>query len=73
MGDLSWITFDAKPVRIDASWGFEFVYPDGRRDHVNGFLSAEEALRWIDNGGCADWARDRGHVCDKCCGKDRPQ
>jgi hypothetical protein len=73
MGDVSLITLDAKPIWIDASWGFEFLYPDGRQNHVNGFLSEEEALCWIGNGGCEDWARNSGLVCDKCCGKDRLQ
>jgi hypothetical protein len=34
-------------------------WPSGKRDHVPGFISQDEALRWIDQNG-QTWASDAG-------------
>jgi hypothetical protein len=65
MGDDAWIDLDPEPLRIDASWGFGFVHSDGAEDHVNGFLSEEEAAQWIHNGGLEAWARNKKYAVRK--------
>ena len=60
------IILDPKPVRIDATSGFEFTLPDGKRDRVSSHLSKQAALIWLCNGGGAAWALKRGYVCEKC-------
>jgi hypothetical protein len=66
VGDDGLIRLDPKPIRIDATWGFQFIRADGTEDQVNGFSTEEEALQWIHNGGCETWSRKMDYVCDKC-------
>jgi hypothetical protein len=53
------ITFDPNPVPTDDSWNLSYSLSDGRRDCVTGFISEDQARRWLEKA-AAEWARLRG-------------
>jgi hypothetical protein len=40
--------FEARPLKSASGWYVRVAWPDGRRDHIPGFVSQQEAQRWIE-------------------------
>jgi hypothetical protein len=53
------VSFEARRLARAPGWYVRVEWPSGKRDHVPGFVSQDEALRWIDTKGEA-WASDAG-------------
>lgn len=51
------VSFQARRLARAPGWYVRVEWPNGKRDHVPGFVSQDEALRWIDKNGEA-WAGD---------------
>jgi hypothetical protein len=51
--------FEAKRLARAPGWYVRVAWPDGRHDHVPGFVSEDEALRWIERKAEA-WLSERG-------------
>ena len=41
--------FEARSLSSASGWYVRVAWPHGRREHIPGFMSQREALRWIDN------------------------
>jgi len=53
------VTFGVRRLARAPGWYVRVEWPSGKRDHIPGFVSRDEALRWIDQNSGA-WARDAG-------------
>jgi hypothetical protein len=53
------VAFEAKRLARAPGWYVRVAWPDGRHDHVPGFVSEDEALRWIERKAEA-WLSERG-------------
>jgi hypothetical protein len=53
------IVFEAKRLARAPGWYVRVAWPDGRHDHVPGFVSEDEALRWIEHK-AEGWLSERG-------------
>jgi hypothetical protein len=53
------IVFEARRLARAPGWYVRVAWPDGRHDHVPGFVTADEALRWIEQKAEA-WLSERG-------------
>jgi hypothetical protein len=60
--DATRIVIDRKAAKIDATWGFKISLPDGREDHVNGFLNKEDAENWLTSPHFESWLKERGYT-----------
>ena len=40
--------FEARPLKSASGWYVRVAWPDGRRDHIPGFVTQLEAQRWIE-------------------------
>jgi hypothetical protein len=40
--------FEARPLKSARGWYVRVAWPDGRRDHIPGFVTQQEAKRWIE-------------------------
>jgi hypothetical protein len=40
--------FEARPLKSARGWYVRVAWPDGRRDHIPGFVTQQEAQRWIE-------------------------
>jgi hypothetical protein len=40
--------FEARPLKSACGWYVRVAWPDGKRDHIPGFITQQEAQRWID-------------------------
>jgi hypothetical protein len=53
------VVFEARRLARAPGWYVRVTWPDGRRDHVPGFVNEDEALRWIEQKAEA-WLSERG-------------
>jgi hypothetical protein len=53
------VAFEARRLARAPGWYVRVAWPDGRHDHVPGFVTADEALRWIEQKAEA-WLSQRG-------------
>jgi hypothetical protein len=53
------IVFEARRLARAPGWYVRVAWPDGRHDHVPGFVTEDEALRWIEQRAEA-WLSERG-------------
>jgi hypothetical protein len=53
------IVFEARRLARAPGWYVRVAWPDGRHDHVPGFVTQDEALRWIERKAEA-WLSERG-------------
>ncbi len=53
------ITFDPYPRRIGAQWRVIATYPNGQKEHITGFASEGEAIRWLASNACQTWRMAR--------------
>jgi hypothetical protein len=53
------IVFEARRLARAPGWYVRVAWPDGRHDHVPGFVTQDEALRWIEQKAEA-WLSERG-------------
>lgn len=51
------VSFEARRLSRAPGWYVRAAWPNGRRDHIPGFISEDEALRWIEQKGGA-WVND---------------
>jgi hypothetical protein len=40
--------FEARTLKSASGWYVRVAWPDGRRDHIPGFVTQQEAQRWIE-------------------------
>jgi hypothetical protein len=40
--------FEARPLKSAPGWYVRVAWPNGKRDHVPGFITQQEAQRWIE-------------------------
>jgi len=40
--------FEARHLKSASGWYVRVAWPNGKRDHIPGFVSQQEAERWID-------------------------
>jgi hypothetical protein len=40
--------FEARPLKSASGWYVRVAWPDGKRDHIPGFVTQQEAQRWIE-------------------------
>ena len=40
--------FEARPLTSARGWYVRVAWPDGRRDHIPGFVTQQEAQQWIE-------------------------
>jgi hypothetical protein len=40
--------FDVRPLKSASGWYVRVAWPDGRRDHIPGFVTRQEAQQWIE-------------------------
>jgi hypothetical protein len=53
------VVFEARRLARAPGWYVRVAWPDGRHNHVPGFVTQEEALRWIEQKAEA-WLSTRG-------------
>jgi len=41
-------TFEARSLKSATGWYVRVAWPNGKRDHIPGFVSQQEAERWIE-------------------------
>jgi hypothetical protein len=46
--------FEARPLKSARGWYVRFAPSDGKRDHIPGFVTQQEAQRWIE-----EWLSER--------------
>ena len=51
-------TFEARPLKSASGWYVRVAWPNGKRDHVPGFVTQQEAQRWIE-GKAPAWLSER--------------
>jgi hypothetical protein len=40
--------FEARPLKSASGWYVRVAWPNGKRDHIPGFVTQQEAQRWIE-------------------------
>jgi hypothetical protein len=40
--------FEARPLKSASGWYVRVAWPGGKRDHIPGFVTKQEAERWIE-------------------------
>jgi hypothetical protein len=40
--------FEVRPLKSALGWYVRVAWPDGKRDHIPGFITRQEAQRWIE-------------------------
>jgi hypothetical protein len=40
--------FEVRPLKSASGWYVRVAWPDGKRDHIPGFITQQEAQRWIE-------------------------
>jgi hypothetical protein len=50
--------FEARPLKSASGWYVRVVWPNGKREHVPGFVTQQEAQRWIE-GKASAWLSER--------------
>ena len=40
--------FEARPLKSASGWYVRVAWPNGKRDHIPGFVTQREAQRWIE-------------------------
>jgi hypothetical protein len=40
--------FEARPLASARGWYVQVAWPNGKRDHIPGFVTQQEAQRWIE-------------------------
>jgi hypothetical protein len=50
--------FEPRPLKSAHGWYFRVAWPNGKRDHVPGFITQQEAQRWIEIKG-SGWLAER--------------
>jgi hypothetical protein len=40
--------FEARPLNSASGWYVRVAWPNGKREHVPGFVTQQEAQRWVD-------------------------
>jgi hypothetical protein len=53
--------FEARPLKAARGWYVRVAWPNGKRDHIPGFVTQQEAQRWIE-GHAAAWLSERSSV-----------
>ena len=41
--------FEARPLKSASGWYVRVAWPNGKREHVPGFVTQQEAQRWIED------------------------
>jgi len=54
-------TFEARRLKSACGWYARVAWPNGKRDHIPGFVSQHEALSWIE-GKAPAWLSERSNV-----------
>jgi hypothetical protein len=50
--------FEARPLKSASGWYVRVAWPNGKYDHVPGFVTRQEAQRWIEGKALA-WLSER--------------
>jgi hypothetical protein len=50
--------FEARPLKSASGWYVRVAWPNGKREHVPGFVTQQEAQRWIE-GKAPAWLSER--------------
>jgi len=50
--------FEARPLKSASGWYVRVAWPNGKREHVPGFVTQQEAQRWIE-GKAPTWLSER--------------
>jgi hypothetical protein len=50
--------FEARPLKSASGWYVRVAWPNGKRDHIPGFITQQEAQRWIE-GKASSWLSER--------------
>jgi hypothetical protein len=50
--------FEARPLKSAYGWYVRVAWPNGKHDHIPGFVTQQEAQRWID-GKAEAWLSER--------------
>ena len=53
--------FEARPLKSASGWYVRVVWPNGKRDHIPGFVTQKEAQRWIE-GNASAWLSEHSTV-----------
>jgi hypothetical protein len=53
--------FEVRPLKSASGWYVRVAWPNGKRDHVPGFVTQQEAQRWIE-GRAPAWLSERCNV-----------
>ena len=40
--------FEVRPLKSASGWYVRVAWPNGKRDHIPGFVTQQEAQRWIE-------------------------
>jgi hypothetical protein len=54
-------TFEVRPLKSARGWYVRVAWLNGKRDHIPGFVTQQEAQRWIE-GNAPAWLSDRRSV-----------
>jgi hypothetical protein len=54
-------TFQARPLKSASGWYVRVVWPNGKRDHIPGFVTQKEAQRCIE-GNASAWLSEHSTV-----------
>ena len=56
------IGFEPVPAKVgDDGWRIAAAFPDGRIEHITGFVNEREARDWIGSPPCLEWAKTKGY------------
>jgi hypothetical protein len=50
--------FEVRPLKSASGWYVRVAWPNGKRDHIPGFVTRQEAQRWIE-GKSPAWLSER--------------
>jgi hypothetical protein len=53
--------FEARALTSACGWYVRVAWPNGKRDHIPGFVTQQEAQRWIE-------AKAAAWLSERCCG-----
>ena len=53
--------FEARPLKSARGWYVRVAWPNGKRDHIPGFVTQQEAQRWIEAKATA-WVSEQSSV-----------
>jgi hypothetical protein len=56
------VTFDPRPINVGVEWCIVATYPSGKKEHIAGFRSDEDAREWFAGRGRQAWLKAGGYV-----------